>query len=184
MLVLTPQYITDEQGKAVAAVLPIKEFKIIIEILENLDDLKMSNGSTREQNFSTAISTEEIISTKAIEYADEKLIEAPKNISDSTQNKENSTEEEIKTENEISQENTEIPSNEISSNEVKIQPEITNSSSFSTEFRVGDTVKVSPSLTLLNDWVEGVIIQFIGDEIAVKDDQGRIFFGTKNFLKK
>lgn len=55
-------------------------------------------------------------------------------------------------------------------------------------FKVGDTAKVSPELTHLNDWITGVIINvfknpFIGDEIAIKDEQGRIFFGEKHYFK-
>lgn len=54
-------------------------------------------------------------------------------------------------------------------------------------FKVGDTVNVSPELTHLNKWITGVIINifknpFIGDEIAIKDEQGRIFFGEKYYF--
>ena len=55
-------------------------------------------------------------------------------------------------------------------------------------FKVGDIVEVSPNLTLLKEWIKGKIIKirqnpFIGIEIAIKDDQGRIFFGEKEFFK-
>lgn len=55
-------------------------------------------------------------------------------------------------------------------------------------FKIGDIVKASPELTHLNDWVTGVIFNiiknpFLGDEIAIKDEQGRIFFGEKYFFK-
>ena len=55
-------------------------------------------------------------------------------------------------------------------------------------FKVGDIVEVSPNLTLLKEWIKGKIIKirqnpFIGTEIAIKDDQGRIFFGEKEFFK-
>ena len=55
-------------------------------------------------------------------------------------------------------------------------------------FKVGDIVEVSPGLTLLKEWISGIVIKifknpFIGDEIAIKDDQGRIFFGEKEFFK-
>jgi len=55
-------------------------------------------------------------------------------------------------------------------------------------FKVGDIVEVSPELTLLKEWISGIVIKifknpFIGDEIAIKDDQGRIFFGEKEFFK-
>ena len=55
-------------------------------------------------------------------------------------------------------------------------------------FKVGDIVEVSPELTLLKEWISGIVIKifknpFIGDEIAIKDDLGRIFFGEKEFFK-
>ena len=55
-------------------------------------------------------------------------------------------------------------------------------------FKVGDIVEVSPELTLLKEWISGIVIKifknpFIGDEIAIKDDQGSIFFGEKEFFK-
>jgi len=53
----------------------------------------------------------------------------------------------------------------------------------------GDRAKVSPILTGLADWVEGVIIKvfknpFLGEEIAIKDSQGRIFYGEKKYFQK
>ena len=55
-------------------------------------------------------------------------------------------------------------------------------------FKVGDIVEVSPNLTLLKEWISGIVIKifknpFIGDEIAIKDDQGRIFFGIKDYFR-
>jgi len=55
-------------------------------------------------------------------------------------------------------------------------------------FKVGDIVEVSPELTLLKEWISGIVIKifknpFIGDEIAIKDDQGRIFFGIKDYFR-
>ena len=55
-------------------------------------------------------------------------------------------------------------------------------------FKVGDIVEVSPELTLLKEWISWIVIKifknlFIGDEIAIKDDQDRIFFGEKEFFK-
>ncbi|MBI2259576.1 MAG: hypothetical protein HYU67_11870 [Flavobacteriia bacterium] len=49
--------------------------------------------------------------------------------------------------------------------------------------------KVSPTLTGLSEWIEGVIIKiiknpFLGDEIAIQDEQGRIYFGEKKYFKK
>ncbi len=56
-------------------------------------------------------------------------------------------------------------------------------------FLIKEKAKVSPSLTGLSDWIEGVIIKiiknpFLGEEIAIKDEQGRIFFGEKKYFKK
>lgn len=54
--------------------------------------------------------------------------------------------------------------------------------------KTGETAKVSPELTGLDVWIEGVIIKirknpFIGIEIAVKDSIGRIFFGEEKYFK-
>lgn len=56
-------------------------------------------------------------------------------------------------------------------------------------FNIKEKAKASPSLTGLSEWIEGVIIKiiknpFLGDEIAIKDAQGRIFFGEKKYFKK
>lgn len=54
--------------------------------------------------------------------------------------------------------------------------------------KTGEKVKVSPELTGLEEWIEGVIINvrknpFLGLEIAIKDSFGRIFFGEKQYFK-
>jgi hypothetical protein len=56
-------------------------------------------------------------------------------------------------------------------------------------FKPKERAKVSPSLTGLGEWIEGIIIKiiknpFLGDEIAIKDNQGRIFFGEKKYFKR
>lgn len=56
-------------------------------------------------------------------------------------------------------------------------------------FLVKQKAKVSPSLTGLSEWIEGIVIKiinnpFLGDEIAIKDKHGRIFFGEKKYFKK
>jgi len=56
-------------------------------------------------------------------------------------------------------------------------------------FKVKEKVKVSPALSGLEKWVEGVIIKifknpFLGEEIAIKDDKGRIFYGEKKYFRK
>jgi len=41
MLKVQPQYITDHTGKKIAVVLPVEEFKTIMEELEELEDIKL-----------------------------------------------------------------------------------------------------------------------------------------------
>lgn len=54
--------------------------------------------------------------------------------------------------------------------------------------KTGDTASIDPSLTGLKKWVKGVIIKirqnpFIGKEIAVKDANGTIYFGSEKYFK-
>lgn len=56
-------------------------------------------------------------------------------------------------------------------------------------FKVKEKAKVSPLLSGLEEWVEGIIIKifknpFLGEEIAIKDAQGRIFYGEKKYFKR
>ncbi|MBC7390345.1 MAG: hypothetical protein H7329_14100 [Opitutaceae bacterium] len=41
MLTVHPQYITDNNGKKLSVILPIKEFKAIIEEIEELEDIRL-----------------------------------------------------------------------------------------------------------------------------------------------
>jgi len=41
MLTVNPQYITDSTGKKISVVLSIKEFKTIMEELEELEDVRL-----------------------------------------------------------------------------------------------------------------------------------------------
>ena len=41
MLTVHPQYITDDTGKKISVVLPIKDFKAIMEELEELEDINL-----------------------------------------------------------------------------------------------------------------------------------------------
>jgi PHD/YefM family antitoxin component YafN of YafNO toxin-antitoxin module len=41
MITLKPQYITNNAGKKISVVLPIKDFKAIMEELEELEDIKL-----------------------------------------------------------------------------------------------------------------------------------------------
>ncbi|WP_454059255.1 hypothetical protein [Elizabethkingia ursingii] len=54
--------------------------------------------------------------------------------------------------------------------------------------KIGDKAKADPNLTGLSKWVEGIIIKiiknpFLGNEIAIKDDTDRIFFGEAKYFK-
>lgn len=64
----------------------------------------------------------------------------------------------------------------------------TTENTLESNFRLGDVVKVSPNLTNLSEWIEGKIIKmwqnpFLGLEIAIEDNLGRIFFGEEIFFK-
>lgn len=53
----------------------------------------------------------------------------------------------------------------------------------------GDKAKIDPKITGLKSWVEGIIIKirqnpFIGTEIAVKCDNGVIYFDHEKYFKK
>ena len=41
MLTVHPNYITDNRGKKISVVLPMKEFETIMEELEELDDIRL-----------------------------------------------------------------------------------------------------------------------------------------------
>lgn len=52
----------------------------------------------------------------------------------------------------------------------------------------GQKAKVSPELTGLTEWIEGLIIKirktpFLGIEIAIKDNKGQIYFGEEKYFK-
>ena len=54
--------------------------------------------------------------------------------------------------------------------------------------KVGERVKVSPDLTGLDNWYEGVIVdvennRFNGIVISIRLDDGRIFFGQERFFQ-
>lgn len=48
MLTINPQYITDKKGKKISAVLSMKEFNIILEELEELEDIKLYDESKND----------------------------------------------------------------------------------------------------------------------------------------
>lgn len=55
MLTLTPQYITDNTGKKISVVLPMKDFKAIMEELEELEDIKLYDEAKKSNEPSIPI---------------------------------------------------------------------------------------------------------------------------------
>jgi hypothetical protein len=54
--------------------------------------------------------------------------------------------------------------------------------------KTGDKAVVDPKITGLNYWVEGVVIKvrknpFLGEEIALKDTLGNIYFDSVKYFK-
>ena len=45
-----PQYITDNTGKKISVVLPIKDFKAIMEELEDIEDVNLYDEAKKEDN--------------------------------------------------------------------------------------------------------------------------------------
>ena len=50
MITLNPQYITDQTGKKVSVILPINEFKTLIEELEELEDIRLYDEAKAANN--------------------------------------------------------------------------------------------------------------------------------------
>lgn len=48
MLAIHPQYITDNTGKKISAVLPMKEFNLLLEELEELEDIRLYDESKND----------------------------------------------------------------------------------------------------------------------------------------
>ncbi len=48
MLTVHPQYITDTTGKKISVVLPIKEFKTLMEELEDIEDIKLYDEAKKK----------------------------------------------------------------------------------------------------------------------------------------
>jgi PHD/YefM family antitoxin component YafN of YafNO toxin-antitoxin module len=55
MLTIHPQYITDNKGKKVSVVLAMKDFKAIMEELEELEDIKLYDKAKKSKEPSTPI---------------------------------------------------------------------------------------------------------------------------------
>jgi hypothetical protein len=49
MLSIHPQYITDNSGKKISVVLPMKEFKTLLEELEELEDIRLYDESKKDK---------------------------------------------------------------------------------------------------------------------------------------
>ncbi len=50
MITVHPQYIIDAKGKKTSVILPVKEFDAIMEVLEDLDDIKSYDEAKKEDN--------------------------------------------------------------------------------------------------------------------------------------
>ena len=55
MLTIHPQYITDNTGKKISVVLPMKDFKAIMEELEELQDIKLYDEAKKSNEASIPI---------------------------------------------------------------------------------------------------------------------------------
>jgi hypothetical protein len=55
MLTVHPQYITDNSGKKISVVIPIKDFKAIMEGLEELEDIKLYDEAKKSNELSIPI---------------------------------------------------------------------------------------------------------------------------------
>ena len=52
MKLLNPKFIVDSKGKKLAAILPMKEFKLVLEELEGFDDVKLYDSVKRKNESS------------------------------------------------------------------------------------------------------------------------------------
>lgn len=48
MLAIHPQYITDNAGKKISAILPMQEFQTLLEELEELEDIRLYDESKND----------------------------------------------------------------------------------------------------------------------------------------
>ncbi len=55
MLIINPQYITDNTGKKISVVLPMKDFKALMEELEELEDIKLYDEAKKSNEPSISI---------------------------------------------------------------------------------------------------------------------------------
>lgn len=55
MALIHPQYITDSSGKKISVILPIEEFKSIIDELEELEDIRLYDEVKADKGLSIPI---------------------------------------------------------------------------------------------------------------------------------
>ena len=65
MLTITPQFITDNTGKKISVVIPLKDFKAIMEELEELEDIKLYDEAKREDTGERILFSEYLKNRKA-----------------------------------------------------------------------------------------------------------------------
>jgi len=65
MLTVNPQYITDNKGKKISVVLPMKDFKAIMEELEELEEIKLYDEAKKEDNGERILFSEYLKNRKA-----------------------------------------------------------------------------------------------------------------------
>jgi len=55
MLTIHPQYITDDKGEKLSAVIPIQEFKTLMDELDELEDIKLYDSAKADNEQSIPI---------------------------------------------------------------------------------------------------------------------------------
>jgi PHD/YefM family antitoxin component YafN of YafNO toxin-antitoxin module len=65
MLTVTPQYITDQEGKKISVVLSLEDFKAIMEGLEELEDVKLYDEAKKDDTSERILFSEYIKNRKA-----------------------------------------------------------------------------------------------------------------------
>jgi len=50
MIASAPQYVTDEKGKKLSVILPVREYERMIEILEDMDDVRLYDEAKKEES--------------------------------------------------------------------------------------------------------------------------------------
>lgn len=65
MLTITPQFITDNTGKKISVVIPLKDFKAIMEELEEFEDIKLYDEAKREDTGERILFSEYLKNRKA-----------------------------------------------------------------------------------------------------------------------